>query len=273
MSKPLPPAGSKPPRAHFLVRHRRPLGIGAAAALAALFALHAAHWHLPHRIGGIADELPLLGAALGAGALAGLLLPRTGFAFAGFGAWPAGAVAALLAFIALRAADPFVAQRGWLYAPAGCDHAVEFPRRARIVAGEVQVGQHRHGAVERAVHVAVGEATTLSAECIELGAEVRGADRARLLEIAEALLRRSAERLRLKVDRVARGDDRVVLAGRSDEGRNAANEPLVKRGEARVVLGRASLLVLWAWTVGGEGAQFPPDVARFFASALRYDPR
>lgn len=230
------------------------------------FVVHVVHWHLPYRIEGAIDELPLLGVALGAGLAAGFLLPRLAGIFVRFGAWPIAAFVALIVFLQVQAADPFVRQRSWLYAPERCDHAVEFPRRASILAGDAVDDQNRRREVERARHVDVGQATTFTAECLDLGGEISADNRARLIEAAEAQLKRAAALLRLKVERTARNDGTVTLAGFSDEGRNAANEPLLRRAEARAVLGRSSLLVLWAWSVGGEGAQFPPSVALFFSS-------
>lgn len=229
------------------------------------FVVHVVHWHLPYRIAGVVDELPLLGVALGAGLMAGSILPRVAGVFARFGAWPTAAFVALIVFLQVQAADPFVRQRSWLYAPERCDHVVEFPRRPSILSGEA-VNDQKRSEVERARHIDLGQATTFSAECLDFGGEIGAGDRARLIEAAEAQLKRAAALLRLKVERTTRGDGTVTLAGFSDEGRNAYNLPLVRRAEARAVLGRSSLLVLWAWSVGGEGAQFPPNVAVFFDS-------
>ena len=216
--------------------------------------------------------MPLAGVALGAGLMVGLILPRVTKFFARFGAWPTAAFVALIVFLLVQSADPFVRERSWLYAPLRCDHVVEFPRRASMLAGDAVDDQNRRREVERARHVEVGQATTFTAECLDFGAEIGADDRARLVEAAEAQLKRAAATLRLKVERTTRSDGTVSLAGYSDEGRNAANEPLLRRAEARAVLGRSSLLVLWVWSVGGEGAQFPPSVARFFDS-VRQQPR
>jgi hypothetical protein len=264
---------TKAPSAHTLralVRHRGAIGAAAAIATLALWLAHVAHWHWPYRIGGIAHELPLLGAAAGAGLVAALLLARVVPLFRGFGAWASGAVVALAAFLLMQSTDPFVAERSWRYAPERCDFAAAFPARPRIVAAEAPNDAQRAG--ERALLTESGTATSYSAECLGLGRAIEAGDRARLLADAEARLARDAARLRLKVERLERDGERaMILHGVSEEGRDAANEPLLRRAQARVMLGRSSVLVLWTWTVlrGGESA--PPAVARFHESARPAD--
>lgn len=254
------------PRVPFVVRHRRLIVPGALAALAILFAIQVYRWHAPYRVAGAVGELPLLAVALAAGVGAGLALPRVWPRLAGAGAGP-GALAALFAFMIAQAADPFVARRSWRYAPAGCDFAVEFPRRPEIVAGEARLAGMRMKTVTRAVLTDVGEALTLSAECLDFERPLAGRDVPAVLDAAEAQLAAAAARLRLELERVTRGEGNAVhLSGFSDEGRTAANEKLIRRAEARAVLGRSSLLVLWAWRVGREGVSVSAAAAPFFAS-------
>jgi len=234
------------------------------------FAIHVAHWHWPYRIEGALDELPLLGVALGAGAAAALLLARVVPLFRSLGAASSGAAVALFAFLAVQGADLFAAERNWRYAPAWCDFAVEFPRRAGIVTGEALNDARMPSAVERALFTDIGRATSYSAECLDLGRAIEGAERTRLLDMAEARLKAAAARLRAKVERVSRdGDSAVVLSGLSDEGRNANNVVLLRRTEGRAVLGRSSLMVVWTWSVLREGEALPPSIARFHGSIVR----
>lgn len=184
----------------------------AAAATLALFLVHVAHWHWPYRLSGAAGELPLLGAAIGAGAIAGLSLARAVPFFRGLGAFASGALAALIAFLVVQGADPFAGARSWRYAPAGCDFAVEFPRAATIVSGEALNEARQARPVERALLTDLGSATSFSAECLPLGRAIAPADRARLLAEAEARLKRDAERLRIKIERIEREVRRSDLA-------------------------------------------------------------
>jgi hypothetical protein len=211
-------------------------------------------------------DLPLLGVAAGAGVAAGLLQVRVR-SLREFGAWASGTVAGLAALFVVEAVDPFVPARDWRYAPAGCDLSVAFARRAEIVAGDVRLAAGTPARrVTRALLTDVGEATTYSAECVVIGRALGDAEKPAVLDAAEALLKSAAGRLRLKVERVARaGGETVVLVGSSDEGRTAANDVLMRRAEARAVLGDSSLLVLWAWRVGREGDTAPFGEA-FFAS-------
>jgi hypothetical protein len=229
--------------------------------------VHVAHWHWPYRVDGALRELPLLGVALGAGAVAALLLARVAPLFRSLGAWPSAAVVALLAFLVVQGADPFASERSWRYAPEGCEFAIEFPRRPGIAAGEALNDARQRVDVERALLTDIGRATSYSAECVAFGRAIDAGDRARLLENAEARLKSAAERLRIKIERVAReGDRAATLSGLSDEGRDANNVALLRRAEARAVLGRSSLLVVWTWTVLREGEKPPPSVARFHGS-------
>ncbi len=231
------------------------------------FVAHAAHWHWPYRAAGAIGELPLLGVAVGAGVVAALLMARVVPRFRSLGAWPSGAIVALPAFLAVQAADPFAGARSWRYAPDKCDLAVEFPRPPAIAAGEAVRDARQASAAERALLTDLARATSYSAECLALGRAIEPRDRARLLSDAEARLKRDAERLRVKIERLAREDEsRVILHGVSDEGRNAANVPLIRRAQARVVLGRSSVLVLWTWTVLREGESMPVSVERFHIS-------
>jgi hypothetical protein len=253
-------------RRAFLLRHRRAIGFTAAVATALFFVVHVAYWHWPYRVGGAARELPLLGVALGAGAAAALLLARGVPLFRSLGSWPSAAVIALLAFLIVRGADPFAGERSWRYAPEGCDFAAAFPRRPEIIAGEARLAGMRMKTVTRAVLTDVGAATTLSAECLDFERAIAEADKPAVLAATEEQLKAAAARLRLRIERVARAGDTILLAGFSDEGRNAANEPLLRRAEARAMLGRSSLLVLWAWKIGREG-ESAPFGGEFFAAA------
>jgi hypothetical protein len=253
----------------LLVRHRHAVAAGALAILAMLFALHAHHWHFPHRPLGAIGEWPLLAGALAAGALAAAapaaLAPR--FARARLAV---GALAAIAAFVALRTADPFAGRRSWLYVPAGCDFAVEFPRRALIIGGEIGTGAAPTRKMTRAVDIDVGDAAALSAECVAFDRALPEAAKRAALDAAEAQLGAAAARVKLRVERLARPDGRTVaLSGVSDEGRTESNEVIVKRGEARAILGPSSLLVLWSWTTARAGAPSRADPERFFASVRR----
>jgi len=230
-----------------------------------LFALHVYRWHWPHDIAGAAREWPLLAAALGVGAVAGWALPRVLPRVAGAGAAP-GALAAAVTFVALQTADPFVARRAWIYAPEPCDFAVAFARRPDIVAGEARLGAEARP-VRRAVLTDVGEAASWSAECVGFARPLADGEKAPMLDAAEAQLKAAAARLGLKIERVARAGNTIALAGFSDEGRTAANEVLVRRAEARAVLGSSSLLVLWAWKLGRAGDATP--FAEGFLSSVR----
>jgi len=247
------------------LRHRARIAIGAGVALAVLFALHVYRWHWPSRVAGLTDELPLLATALLAGVAAGTALPRLLPRFAA-ARMAVGALAAVVAFLVLEAADPFTTQRSWRYAPAACDFAVAFPRRPDIVAGEARLAGMQTKTVTRAVLTDVGAASTLSAECLDFERAIAGADKAAVLDAAEAQLKAAAARLGLKHERITRTDgDTITLSGRSDEGRTADNAPLLRRAEARAVLGKTSLLVLWAWKIGREG-ETEPFADAFFAS-------
>ena len=229
--------------------------------------MHVAHWHWPYRVAGALGELPLLGVALGAGAVAALLLARVVPLFRGLGAWPSAALVALFAFLIVQGADPFAGERSWRYAPEGCDFAVEFPRRPGIAAGEALNDGRQRVEVERALLTDIGRATSYSAECVAFGRAIDAANHQRLLADAQTRLNNAAAHLRVKVERVAReGEQAVTLSGLSDEGRDANNVALLRRAEARAVLGRSSLLVVWTWTVLREGEQPPPSVARFHGS-------
>lgn len=253
-------------RSPFLVRHRRAVTIGVLALLALFFAIHVHHWHAPYRLGGAAGEWPLLAAALTVG-----LVVRVALQFRGAGrdtdaAWPQAAIASLVAFLAVQAADPFAGGRDWRYAPEGCDFAVSFTRRPEIVTGQVRLGALPERRIARAVHIDLGRAVTLSAECLPFAAKLSESDAPAMLDAAETLLRQSGARLRLKIETVTRpGARTVVLTGYSDEGRNAANEMLIRRAEGRAIVGASSLLVVWAWAVGRDG-QPPTDVGAFFAA-------
>lgn len=215
--------------------------------------LHCYRWHWPYRPAGVFDEWPLLAGALVLGAAGALVVPRLWRRLAGAAA-AIGAVAAVLGFLVLQAADPFVAQRTWRYAPPGCDFAVNFPRPAEIVSGEARLAGAPAQTVTRAMSADVGAATSLSAECLAFGRTLAEAERAATLDAAEAQLKAAAARLKLKVERVAReGPAAIVLSGTSDEGRTATNEILLRRAEARVVLGRSSLLIVWGWRIEREG--------------------
>ena len=266
---PIGEAGISPSaRIPFLVRHRRAIAIGAAAALVVFFAVHVAHWHWPYRIGGAAGELPLIGTALAVGLAAGLVLPRVAPLFRALGFAATASLVALVAFFLIQGADPFAGARSWRYAPERCDFAVEFPRPPRIVAGEAVNDMGQTSAVERALLVEIGQGMSLSAECLDLGRAIEPGDRARLLDGAAKRLEAAAARLRIKAERVARdGDGGVTLTGVSDEGRDANNVALLRRAEARALLGRSSLLVLWTWAVLREGEAPPPAAGRFLTTA------
>jgi hypothetical protein len=237
----------------FWLCQRRWIAAGALVALIGFFAAHVHYWHFPYRIGGIVDELPLLAAALLAGAAVGLAAARLRPGWATARASIAG-IAALAAFVVLQAVDPFAASRSWRYAPAGCDFTVEFPRRAEIVEGEIRVAGQARARVQRAVFTDVGRAQTLSAECVALAREIDPAARGALLDQVGEQLMKSAARLRLSAHLQPRsGNAPVTLNGRSDEGRNERNEPLLRVAEAQAMLGRSSLLVVWGWRIEREG--------------------
>jgi len=251
----------------LLIRHRRGVATSALAILALLFALHAHHWHFPHRPLGAIGEWPLLAGAAALGVAAAFVLAAIGTRLAG-ARLAVGALAAVAAFVVLQSADPFAGRRTWLYAPAQCDFAVEFPRRALIIAGEMPVGAAPTKTVTRALDVDVGDAAAFSAECLAFDHALPDAAKRAVLDAAEARLKAAAARVKLRIERVARTDrDTVALSGLSDDARTESNEVIVKRGEARAILGRSSLLVLWAWTTARAGAPSKADTAAFFASA------
>lgn len=242
------------------------------AALALFFGLHVYRWHAPYRLDGVWAELPLLAIALVAGVGAGFALPRLWSRLAR-ARLASAAVGALIAFLVLQAVDPFVAERNWRYAPAGCDFAVAFPRRADFVAGEARLTGVPAKPVMRAVLTDVGDATTFSAECVGFERPLGNADKMAVLDAAAVQLEAAAARLRIKVERAARADgNTILLSGFSDEGRTAANAVLLRRVEARAVLGDSSLLVLWAWKIGRAGESAPFGDA-FFASVRPVRPR
>jgi len=255
-------------RGPFIVRHRRAVTIGATVALGLLFMLHLFRWHFPYRLSGATGEWPLLAAASAMGVAARFGLPVLSARFGGSASLPVAAIASVVAYLALQAADPFVARRDWRYAPPGCDFALSFPRRPDIITGESGAAAAGSLRIERAVHVEVGTGLALSAECAPLERPLSVAEIPGYGDRAEALLRQSADRLRLKIGSVARlGADTVALSGVADEGRTADNEPLLRKGEARAVVGARSLLVAWAWRISrdpavGTGA----EAASFFAS-------
>lgn len=253
------------PRA-FVVRHRRPIALGALATLGLLFALHLDHWHFPHRPLGALGEWPLLATAVVGGALAAFALGELRPRLAG-ARLAVGALAAVAAFAILQMADPFAGRRTWLYAPARCDFTVEFPHRPLIIAGDMRSGAAQTATVTRALDVDVGDAAAFSAECVAFDRALPDAAKRAALDAAEAQLKAAAARVKLRIERIARPDrDTVALSGLSDEARTETNEVIVKRGEARVILGRSSLLVLWAWTTARAGAAVMVDPAAFFAS-------
>lgn len=259
----------------FLIRHRRAIAAGAGLTLVLLFALHAQHWHFPHRPLGALGEWPLLAGAVAGGALAMLALAAIWPALAG-ARLAVGALAAVVVFVALQSADPFAGRRTWHYAPAQCDFAVEFPRRPLIAAGETQIGAAPTKTVTRALYVDVGDAAAFSAECVAFDEALPDGAKQAALDAAETRLKASAARVKLRIERVARaGRDTVALSGFSDDARTESNEAIVKRGEARAILGRSSLMVLWAWTTARAGAPSTADTAAFFASvrAARSSPR
>ena len=254
-------------RPPFIVRHRRAVTWGALAFLALLFGIHAFRWHAPYRLGGAVGEWPLLAGAAAIGVAARMGLPALSPRFAGTAALPAAAIVGTIGYLVLQSADPFVVKRDWRYAPKGCDFALDFPGRPDFLVGEIESGAGARN-VERAVHVDVGRGIALSAECMPFDRpEVAAGDPA-LADRAEALLRLLAQRLRLKVGTVARlGGDTVALSGVADEGRTADNEPLLRKGEARAVVGAKSLLVVWAWRITRDpAADSGPVAAALFAS-------
>lgn len=255
--------------APFLVRHRRGIAVGALAILALLFALHAHHWHFPHRPLGAFGEWPLLAGAIAAGAALAFALtarwPR--FASARFAV---GALAAVVAFVALRSADPFAGRRSWLYAPASCDFTVEFPRRPLIIGGELRLGGGQTATVTRALDVDVGDAAAFSAECVTLDRALSDAAKRAVLEAVESQLEAAATRVKLRIERVARIDGAMIaLSGLNDDGRTETNDVIVKRGEARAILGPSSILVLWAWTTARASVPSTADPRSFFASVTQ----
>lgn len=253
----------------FLVRHRRAVAAGALAILALLFALHAHHWHFPHRPFGAIGEWPLLAGALAAGAALAFALAALRPRLAG-ARLAIAALAAIAAFVALRSADPFAGKRSWLYAPAACDFSVAFPRRPLVIGGELQLGGGQTAAVTRALDVDVGDAAALSAECVALDRALPEAAKHAMLDAAEAQLKAAAARVKLRIERVARTDGATVaLSGLNDEARTGDNETIVKRGEARAILGPSSILVLWAWTTARAGAPSTADPPSFFASVTQ----
>lgn len=255
--------------APFLVKHRRAVAAGALATLALLFAFHAYHWHFPHRPGGALGEWPLLAGAAAVGALAAFALAALRPRFAG-ARLAAGALAAIAAFAILQLADPFAGRRTWRYAPAQCDFAVAFPHRPLIVAGETPAGDGAARTVTRALDIDVGDAAALSAECVAFDRALSEAARRAALDAAEARLKAAAARLKLRDARLARaGADTVVLSGVNDDGRTGSNETIVRRAEARAILGPSSLLVLWAWTTARAGSPSAADPDAFFASVMQ----
>jgi hypothetical protein len=243
-----------PPLPPTTLRLRRSaVAFSAFAALALLFGLHVYRWHVPYRLGGIWGELLLLGSAVALGVAASIVLARIRPRLAR-ARIASTAVAALTAFVALLAADPFVTRRDWRYAPAGCGFAVYFPRPPEIVAGEARLGEGQSRSVLRALLTNVGEASSLSAECLAFERPLAERERDAVLAAAEAQLKASAARLKLEVEHVARENrDAVVLSGSSDEGRTATNETLLRRARAEVRLGPASLLIVWGWRIEREG--------------------
>lgn len=249
------------------------VAFAALAVLALLFALHVYRWHLPHRSLGALGEWPLIAAASAVGAV-GYYAWR-GRASRRDSALPVAALAALAAFLALQAADPFVAHRDWLYAPADCDFTVSFPRRAEVARSHTTADGAAVGRpVERAVLVNIGSGTALNAECAIF--DGAGGDLAARLPAlranSDALLRAAAQRLRVKVAEIAQpAANVVVLRGVADEGRTADNEPLLRKAEARAVIGDRSILVLWAWRITRDpAAEIGVDAMNFFGAVRRH---
>jgi len=257
--------------ASFLVRHRWLIAAGAVLTLVVMFVLHAHYWHFPHRPSGAAGEWPLLAAAAAIGALAAFALASVSPALAQ-ARLAAGALAAIAAFVVLQMADPFAGRRTWRYAPAQCDFAVQFPHRPSIVAGELRIGTEQTRKVKRAVDIDVGEAAALSAECLGFGRDLPDAMRRAALDGVEAQLKTLAARLKLRVDRVARAGDTIVVSGISDDARTENNEVLLKRGEARATVGPSSLIVLWAWTMSRADVPGSGSAALFFDSVRPANP-
>lgn len=251
----------------FLVRHRRAVTIGAGAALALLFAVHAHHWHFPYRIAGAAGEWPLLAGSVAVAIVARVAFPGVFPRRSRDAAMPAAAIAGVIAFLMLQSADPFATKRDWRYAPAGCDFAVSFPQRPSIFGGELKLPNAATASVSRAVLIDIGKGIAWSAECVPFDRTLAETERAVIRDSAEAPLRRAATALRLKIGGVARPNaTTLVLTGMSDEGRTADNAPLLRKAEARAIAGAQSLLVLWAWRItrdenaGVEAAPFLESV-------------
>jgi hypothetical protein len=268
----MPPSdGPDTHAATFLLRHRRAIFAISALTLGLLFALHAYHWHFPHRALGALGEWPLLAGAAALGALASFALAAIAAPLAG-ARLAMGALAAVAAFVVLQLADPFAGRRTWRYAPAHCDFAVEFPRRPLIVGGEIRAGAAETKMATRALYVDVGDVAAFSAECVAFDRALPEPARRAALEAAEAQLKAAAARVKLRIERAARDGSTVTLRGLNDEARTRENEAIVKRGEARAILGPSSLLVLWSWTTARAGEPVSADSASFFASVRRARP-
>jgi hypothetical protein len=257
-----------PARDRPATRHRHRIAIVAAALIAALFLTHAIYWHLPYRPDGFADEAVILAIAAALGAMFGVVARRIHSGFVSFGLWPSACVLALIAYFGLRVWDPLARERSWLYAPANCEFAVDFPRRASVVSARVPatggVGQR----VERAILAEVGLALTLSAECAGHAAPLDEGSREALAAAAESGLRQSAERAGLTIlafSREARG--LIVLRAVDVSGRDSRNRPILRQAEGRALLGERSVLVLWSWAIAPDAASVPDQARRFFASA------
>lgn len=257
-------------RTPFLARYPRAVTAASFALLAVLFGFHIAAWHFPHRAWGAFAEWPLLAGALVAGAVGGFAWHRWARRDT---ALPVAAIASVAAFVVLRPMDPFAGERDWAYAPPDCEFAVSFARRPQIVRGQAGDGAAAElRALERALLVELGTGSAMSAECVAIEVPAAAAAAGPALRArTEALLRASAERLRVKIRDVAQREDNVVvLRGETDEGRTADNEPLMRKAAAYAMIGNRSLMVMWGWRITRDpAAGMDIAVTKFFGSVRR----
>jgi len=209
---------------------------------------HARYW--PHEADGVLGEA----AALAVSLVAGWLLLR-----ARSRPWLA-AVAAVISYLALSAADPRLSRdgvrlggpAGYLYAPRGCEFAVRFPARPGMGLSEARGAAGLDAVAHRAELAQVGHATFYRAECLVFADTLDEAGRRRVSAWAADHLRDWVRASAGAVADVAIEErpDGLALAARHI-GRDEANRPLPSRIAGRVAIGERSMMVVLATRLGG----------------------